>query len=284
MSDVGIAADPGSVSPSPATSQPAPSTSQPERRTIPDGDYDRLGQAEQGRYVRQRNEANESVWVARDDQPRPGGNVRIEGDIIRIDGLETNASELRDWLRQKSEWDLSRASLPASEAAYEPKLPADFRLPEGRQFQINPSDPALADLRHLAHQEKWPQGTFEKVLAVHAARELKQAQALEAARAHQVELLGTNGPSRVTAVVDWLRGTLGDDHARALGAGIATAKAVAAWEKIINRMVGQNVGTYSRAHSEPPPSTASPSDEDWGRMSAAERYAFARQHDQSRFK
>ena len=174
-----------------------------------------------------------------------------------------------------------RNALPKAED-YKLELPKDYKLPEGLTFELDTKAPELARFRQLAAEKGLDQETVTQLMGLYGETQVSSRQAIEAARAAEVQKLGANGPSRVTAIQNFLTSIVGDERARAIGAGMASARQVEAFEALASRYLSQGAGQYSRAHSEPPPA-ASPSDEDWGRMSAAERLDYARRHDQSKF-
>jgi hypothetical protein len=66
--------------------------------------------------------------------------------------------------------------------------------------------------------------------------------------------LGQTGTLRVSAVQQFLRGTLGDEMAQPFIATMVTERMVKGWETLIERVTNQGAGSFSSAHREPPAS------------------------------
>ncbi len=99
----------------------------------------------------------------------------------------------------------------------------------------------------------------------------------------QLEKLGANATMRVTAIDTFLRGTIGDQAAAALNKVLITADAVQAVEQLISKHSNQGAASFSQAHREPSGQPGRVSEEAYGKMSAAERWDYARQFDQKQF-
>src|SRR5262249_13859971 len=121
------------------------------------------------------------------------------------------------------------------------KLPEGFALPEGVELTIDQADAALGDLKAWAHKRGLTQADFSDVLSIYAAREARQAAALNAARGAEIAKLGTTGPSRLDAVTTWWRSMTGDDG-KVLGQILRmapTAGTVAALERLMSKFTTQ---------------------------------------------
>jgi hypothetical protein len=81
--------------------------------------------------------------------------------------------------------------------------------------------------------------------------------ALALSRKAEVEKLGAMGTARVTAVDRWLRGTLGDDLGTAVRGMMVTAKIVEGFEKLMTRMSGQGVASFTQSGRDTPAANGS---------------------------
>ena len=100
-------------------------------KTIADADFDRLPSADQQRYVRQRDAANNSVWAERQatDAQQQDGTTRVK----LSNGVELTEQQVSDLLRFKGEHETRVATLPATAADYkldvgDAKIPGDMRV------------------------------------------------------------------------------------------------------------------------------------------------------------
>lgn len=297
------------VAPAPSPTPPAPPSPSPAPRSpsgvISDQTYDQLdpGPEGQGRYARVRDQNNNPQWVPRSDlspdpgpepkaAPAPGdtppapasvadGKLRIgEGETA----YELSADNVKMLMAQKAESDLRKPQIPASAADYKPELPVSLKMPDGITFQIDVNDPAYKDLANFAHSRGWDQEAFSTAIGIFANREARQAAAFAEAQRAEVQKLGANGTSRVTAVETWLRAELGDDLANGMRSMMVTEKIVRGFEKLAGQRVTQGAAPISQAHRTPEPSAPGRvSDEEYGRMTSAERWEYARSFPQSQF-
>lgn len=287
---------PPSPAPAPAARSPAPSG------PISDATYDRLdpGPEGQGKYARVRNQNNESEWVRRSDlapdpavapkpaapgePPAPAATVTAD-NTLKLGDLELSPSDVATLLKQASENAIRQSQIPASATDYRAELPATFKLPQGGTFQFDEASPELGALREWAHSQGFSQQQFSEMLSYHAAAKGREDAAFAAAVQRERDALGAAATVKVDAVAQWIKGTLGEGHqdkAQALIRGLWSAKAVEALELLASRQFP--AANFSQAHRTPEPSAPGRvSDEEYGRMSQAERWEYARSHDQRQF-
>jgi hypothetical protein len=269
---------------------------------ISDQAFDRLGPQEQSRFARVRDAANNPRWQPRSDlAPDPAKPAAASGEpappaapASGVDGklvvgeYSLSSDDIASLMRTRAELDLRATQVPATATDYKPDLPADLKLPPGIEFKINTNDPAYKDLANFAHTRGWDQEAFSTAIGIFASRELRQAEAFNAAQRAEVEKLGAMATTRVTAVETFLRGQLGDDLAGAMRPMIVTAKIVEGLERLAAKMTTQGATPFSQAHRDAPdpqgPGPRRVSEEEYGRMNAAERWQYARSFDQSEFK
>jgi hypothetical protein len=112
--------------------------------------------------------------------------------------------------------------------------------------------------------------------ASHLARVDREATSINIARQREIDKLGATGVSRVVAVETFLdsMGVPG------LKGRIFTGRDVADFEKLIQRHVSQGAAPMPQGKRDAPEPQGRVSDEAYGKMSAHDRFAYARSHDQ----
>jgi hypothetical protein len=304
MADPAPAAPP-SPSPAPASPAPAPGSLTGTRYDAPisDAQFDRLGPESQSKYARVRNQVNNPEWVPRSDlaadpakpaaapgepaPPAPAAPASVTEDgRLKVGDYELSSEDIASLMRTRAELDLRASTRPATPEAFELKLPDGFKMPEGLtgEFVFNEADPAIANLKRYAHAKGWSQSDLSDVLSFYASSEAQKEVAFRTAQAREVEKLGANGTSRVTAVETWLRSELGDDLANGMRSMMVTEKIVRGFEKLAGQRVTQGTAPFSQAHRTPEPSQPGRlSDADYEKLSQAERWEYARSFPQSQF-
>lgn len=176
-----------------------------------------------------------------------------------------------------------RNALPQKPDDYKLELPKDFKLPEGTKFEIDAAAPELSRFREAAVKHGLSQDAVTDLMGLYAETQVASKTAIDAAKAVEVKKLGANGPARITALETFFTGLLGAEDARAVGSMLVSARIVQAAERLAAKFASQGAGSYSRAHTEPPEPAGKVSDEQWNQMGPAERFDYARKHDQSQF-
>lgn len=172
------------------------------------------------------------------------------------------------------------AQVPDSPDKYEAKLPHDFKMPEGVELAegenlINPDDPRIADLREFAHANQMDQSQFENMVALGAKMDLAESGRLKEAIGQEVEKLGAKGKERIGAVKSWIASKLPGEQGEALLGVIYTAKQVEAFERLMQLNRGGVPGNPGAGRE---PGKTEISDEEYDKMSPAERINYARQN------
>lgn len=172
------------------------------------------------------------------------------------------------------------AQVPESPDKYEAKLPHDFKMPEGVELGegenlINPDDPRIADLREFAHANQMDQSQFENMVALGAKMDLAESGRLKEAMGQEVEKLGAKGKERIGAVKSWIASKLPGEQGEALLGVIYTAKQVEAFERLMQLNRGGVPGNPGAGRE---PGKTEISDEEYDKMSPAERINYARQN------
>lgn len=148
--------------------------------------------------------------------------------------------------------DSRRLALPQTPEAYQIALPADFKAPEGIEFQFDNNDPLLAQARSVMHdidQGKLSgQDAFSKLLGLYAGSQVSSAAQVKVAREAEVAKLGPTGPARVDAVTTFLKATLGDAEGSQIASRMFTASDVQVMEKLVGKFASQGAAGFSQQH------------------------------------
>jgi hypothetical protein len=277
-------------------------TQQPDNRTAPaEGSFSRpsgtrssisseafhnLSADDQARYSQVRTtDGNGTEWVPRADLEAASGTT-TNGDgatVHKFGDMEFTEQELRDLMTAKADADLRKTNLPATPEDYRPDLPQGIELPAGIEVTIDLADPLLADARRLAKAKKWSQEDFSDLIGIYATAKANEARTLSLAHAAEVEKMGANGTMRVTALETWLRGVVGDKLAKPMRSMMVTADIVRGLELLQSKFSSQGAASF-RQDGREVRTTGGVTDEQWGKMSSSERFAFAQSHDQSQFR
>jgi hypothetical protein len=173
-------------------------------------------------------------------------------------------------------------TLPQKVEDYEAKLPADFKAPEGVEYQVDPNNPGLPLARQFALEAGLSKDQFSKLLALDAGMKIAEMQRMNTIAAGEVEKLGAAGGARVDAVTTWWNAMTGDETFGKILKQFPTASFVNSVEKLMTRFRAQGVAAPNAGAREAP-APNSPSDTDWEKMSHAARKEYAAQFDQTRF-
>lgn len=171
-----------------------------------------------------------------------------------------------------------KLSLPQSPDAYKAELPPDFKLPEGKEYTIDPASPVLAAARKLAHETGADQTTFSQWLGLWAGAQMQSDQMRVDRYNAEVNKLGSAGAARIDAVNTWL-------DAKGYSAfkdGLVHAEAVQAVEKMMRDFSSQGAASFSTGGRDAE-AGGRVSDEVYNKMSDREKRDYARRFDQKQF-
>lgn len=174
-------------------------------------------------------------------------------------------------------------AFPETAEGYDVRLPGDFQFPDGftapdGQSAINADDPRVIAARDFAHANKMTQDQFEAMLSMGLKQELAEQTQLREALAEQVDLLGPKAKERVGAVRQWVGAKLPAAQAEALTSMMYTKTQIEAFEALMR--MNRGVPGIPGAGREIGP--AEVSEEEWNRMSAADRITYARENGRRR--
>ena len=144
-------------------------------------------------------------------------------------------------------------TLPQTAEAYEAKLPADFKPPEGITFQFDANDPLMAQAKAIAHELKIPQEGFSKLLGIYAGAQVSTEAQIQTAKNAEISKLGPTGPARVGVIQTFLKSMIGEAEGTQLAARMFTASDVQAMEKLVARFASQGSAGFSQQHRDVQP-------------------------------
>jgi len=283
---------PAAPSPDPPAAPPASSGAK-----ISDVHYDRLSVAEQSRYSRMKApNGSGGEWRLRSEaadgkpaSPAPDAptSVSADGRLVVGEGenrMELSDEDIRTILRESAERVMRASTVPATPGEYRPELPKDLKLPGGVEVKIDGTDAAFKDLQAFCHSRGLSQSDMSAALAIFASYQAREAATLQQVLQAEIKELGPNGVQRITSLHQWLRGTLGDEAAKPISSMLVSERHVAALELLASKFTSQGSAPFSQAHREPAQGSGKVSDEEYQRMSPAQRWNYSRSFDQTKFK
>ena len=197
------------------------------------------------------------------------------------EGVELTAEEARDLVARDAAARSKALQRPQTAEAYKAELPADFKPPDGLNFQFIQNDPLLAQARAIAHAECLSQEGFSRLLAVYAGSQILSEQTVNTARNAEIAKLGAAGPSRFASIETFLKAQLGEAAGAQIASRIFVASDVEAFEKLVAKFTSQGGASFNGTGREPPKAPGRASNEEIAAMSPAQRLDYSRQFDQS---
>lgn len=172
------------------------------------------------------------------------------------------------------------AQVPEAADKYDAKLPHDFKLPDGIELPdgesaLDANDPRIAAARDFAHANQFSQTQFESMLAMGINLDLAEQSRITEAVKEQVEKLGAKGKDRIGAVKTWIAAKLPADQAEAITGMLFTAKQIEGFEALMRLNRGAVPGNPGAGRDA---GKTELSDEEWAKMTDAQRIDYARQH------
>lgn len=223
------AASPSAAAPSatPATAASAPTPASPDTtlQTRPEGIPD-------------------SYWDA-EKKTLKVDPVALAKDLKERDELKTF----------KAAEDVKVLSRPQKADDYKLDLPADFKPPAGVEFKLDPTNPALGQLKAVALKHGLTQAAVSELLGLYAGNEVSTEAAIATARTAEIAKLGSTSGARVDAVIQWFTGmdaSADKGDAKALAGMLVTARQVEAFERIIGKVTSQGTASFSQQHRAAP--------------------------------
>lgn len=178
-----------------------------------------------------------------------------------------------------------RLALPQKPEEYKVGTTAAFKPPEGIEFKIDEADPLWSQARSWAHKYGLTQDAFNEGIDLFAGARVGDAATTKAAYTAEIAKLGATGPARVTELERFYTGFYGSaEDAKAEVSRIFTAADALRHEKKMAKWVSQGAAAFSQAHREPGSNTNKPTEEQWGKMTPAQRMDYTNNTNQSQFK
>ena len=173
---------------------------------------------------------------------------------IKIGRFETTEDEFNQMATRIAADDVRKGSLPQTPEAYKAELPADFKPPAGVEFKLDTANPALGQLKQVAHKHGLTQDAVNELIGVYAGNEVGTEARIKAAATAEVAKLGASGTARVDAVTRFMDGSgLG-----VLKSTLVTAAQIEAWESHINKLTSQGSAPFSQQHRVAPETNSIP--------------------------
>lgn len=144
--------------------------------------------------------------------------------------------------------------LPKTADEYQVALPKEFKAPEGVEYTFDDKNPALGQLKAIAHKHGMTQDAVSELLGVYAGAEIGGLTQVNTAKTAELAKLGPTASSRIDGVQTWLRAVGGEDFA--VLANILkiapVAGTVIGLEKLMVKLGSQGVGAFSQQHRDAP--------------------------------
>lgn len=137
--------------------------------------------------------------------------------------------------------------MPAPEA-YEAKLPADLKLPDGTAYTVDAANPALSNLRTWANARGIDQAGFSEMLGMLATYESSRDAIVAERSKAEIAKAGPNAPQRVDTVGKWIDGEMGKADAAPIRATIVTDAHLRFYEKMMTKIASQGAASFSQQH------------------------------------
>jgi hypothetical protein len=151
--------------------------------------------------------------------------------------IQTKTEDLKSVVKQEFETERMKAR-PETPDKYQAKLPADFKLPEGREYKPDENNPMMKWWRKTAHDSGMSQEQFEQGIATYMDAMNYGAPDLKAEYAK----LGEKAQDRLKSVENFLRSKLEDRHFQALAPVAVSAEAIEAVEKLMHMTMSPALG------------------------------------------
>lgn len=178
--------------------------------------------------------------------------------------------------------EVRRNALPKAASDYKMDLPKDFQLPTGMQWQWKTDAPEFGKFREAALKHGLSQDAVTDLAGIYAGMQVGEAANFEALKRADMEKLGANSAARITALETFFAGVLGADDAKAVKMGLYSSGMVTAMEKLVAKFATQGHGSFSQ-HGREPGKPGRVSEEEYNRMTPAQRWDYSRSFDQKQF-
>jgi hypothetical protein len=226
-------------------------------RTSSEGKYLEASRARRAESERTAPEATAAPGAASGEQQQPTGDIgpveRTADGKYKFGDVSLSDVEIKGLIERHAVEQSRKATLPADPSGYKLELPEDFTIPPGVELVLTENEQARL-AREFALEAGLSQSQFARLVGIAASRQVAETARLNAAMAAETKKLGQTGTLRVSAVQQFLRGTLGDEMAQPFIATMVTERMVRGWETLMRNFESQGTGSFSSAHREAPAS------------------------------
>ncbi len=147
--------------------------------------------------------------------------------------------------------------MPKTPEEYELKLPESFQPPVGVDYKLDMANPALGELRAVAHKWGLPNEAVSDLLGIYAGNEVSDRVSMNAVAKAQREELGSAAPQRVDTVTRWIAAEAGND-ANPIILSMGTAAHVRFYEKLMQKFATQGAAAFTQSHRSAPEANGIP--------------------------
>lgn len=179
--------------------------------------------------------------------------------------------------------EVRRNTLPKAAEDVKLDLPKDFKLPEGMEFKLDSTKPEFNKFREIAIRRGLDADTVTDLMGVYAETVVGSEASYKAAQKAELDKLGANATTRVTALDTFFTGLLGADEAKHIRAGMYSAGVVTALEKLAAKFANQGAASFRQDGREPGGQPGRVSEAEYNAMTSAQRWDYARGFDQKQF-
>jgi hypothetical protein len=227
------------VSPAPAPKPAAPDA--------PRGTYEQRRHAQEQATAGDAPSPSAERPAAEDSQAQTHSTEKL-----KVGKYEVSEADVASMMERQAIEDQRKLTLPSAPEAYKAELPADLKLPGGREYKFDVNDPTMIAARNLAHSKGWSQQDFSDALGLFASHQAQQDALIAERSAAEVAKAGINAPARVDAVRRFITAEMGEADARQINALIVTDSMLRYHERMIQKITSQNTASFSQQHRAAP--------------------------------
>lgn len=221
--------------------------------------------------------------------PAPAAAVKPEGiadEFWDKDKGELKVADLgkrlNDLTAFKAEHASRAALIPEKPEAYSLDLPADFKMPDGVEFKLDPQSPLATEARALAHELKLTGPEFGRFLQLYAKEKIHEHEQVQGLATKEMEKLGAKSAERVDAVTTWLKARIGESATQVLHSQMYTASQIEAWEGLMSQFRNAGMPGAGAQGGDGGKGLDQLTDEERSKLSFEERWNRAEQADPAR--
>jgi hypothetical protein len=199
--------------------------------------------------------------VSGDSNPDKGGAVEVTRDeAISETYWDADAKNykfgdmgaaLTEYGTMKTAADERAKLIPGKAEEYKFDLPADFKMPDGKQWVADPKDPMVSGFAALAHELKLTQPELQKIALFKANLDKAEIERQATFMADQTKALGEKAAERRKAITTWMGPNLSKDQAAIASTLLDYEHGVTFMEKIMDMVKGAQLRANSGHQPDP---------------------------------